>query len=311
MRDISHKYSTLRTARARAVLTLKPETLRKLREGRLPKGDPLPVARVAAIQAAKNTSQIIPYCHPVPLDFVGISFSLGADRIEIEVTAKAVYKTGVEMEALTAASVAALTLYDMLKIVDDSLAIQCVQLEEKTGGKTDFANAIVSPPKAAVLVMSDSISSGLAHDKSGGLITERLKAEGFDVVDYLVIPDDRGIIEQRLIDYADKTHLDLVLTTGGTGFSPRDNTPEAMENIIERDVPGIPEVARAFGQERMPYAMLARGRAGLRGKTLMVNLPGSQSGVRDYLDVLFPALLHAVNMIRGEGHPPRAPQPNV
>ncbi|HRZ99389.1 MAG TPA: cyclic pyranopterin monophosphate synthase MoaC, partial [Candidatus Paceibacterota bacterium] len=87
MRDISHKYSTLRTARARAVLTLKPETLRKLREGRLPKGDPLPVARVAAIQAAKNTSQIIPYCHPVPLDFVGISFSLGADRIEIEVTA--------------------------------------------------------------------------------------------------------------------------------------------------------------------------------------------------------------------------------
>src|SRR5579884_4283647 len=118
MRDVSAKPVTRRTATAQATLRAQPDTIRTIREGRLPKGDPLPVAKVAAVQAAKNTSQIIPYCHPLPVDFVGVEYNLTGESIEITTTVKAVYKTGVEMEALTAASVAALTIYDMTKMLD-------------------------------------------------------------------------------------------------------------------------------------------------------------------------------------------------
>lgn len=115
MKDVSRKFNSLRTACAEAVLRLAPATLTLIRDGKVPKGDPLPVAKVAAIQAAKETSRIIPYCHPVPVDFVGV-----------------------EMEALTGASVAALTLYDMLKMLDTSLEITSVRLLDKHGGKSDF-----------------------------------------------------------------------------------------------------------------------------------------------------------------------------
>lgn len=304
MRDISAKYATLRTATARVAVRVAPATLRLLRQGKLPKGDPLPVARVAAIQAAKNTAQIIPYCHPVPVDFVGIEFQVSRNRIEATAQVKAVGKTGVEMEALTAASVAALTLYDMLKPVDDQLEILGVQLLEKTGGKSDFQNVFPTPPRAAVLVMSDSIAAGRKKDWSGRLIVDRLKQAGLKVADYRIIPDDQELIERWLIRYADRTKLDLVITSGGTGLSPRDQTPEAMKRVIVRDVPGIAEAARAFGQDRLPYAMLSRGLAGLRGQTLIVNLPGSRKGTADYLAVLFPALLHAIKMVRQEGHEP-------
>src|SRR5207248_7511418 len=96
-----------------------PRTIELIKKAEIPKGDPLPVAKVAAVQAAKNTSQIIPYCHPLPIDYVGVDFTIGKDHLAIDVTVKAVYKTGVEMEALTAASVAALTIYDMTKMLDE------------------------------------------------------------------------------------------------------------------------------------------------------------------------------------------------
>src|SRR5262245_44076344 len=112
MRDISFKIKTFRSARAQAVITASPDTIQQIRDNQIPKGNPLEIAKVAAVQAAKNTSQIIPYCHPLPIDYVGVTFTLKEDRIEIETEVKVIHKTGVEMEALTAASVAALTLYD-------------------------------------------------------------------------------------------------------------------------------------------------------------------------------------------------------
>jgi molybdenum cofactor biosynthesis protein MoaC len=302
MLDISPKYTTLRSAAACAVLHLKAETIARIQAGTIPKGDPLPVAKVAAIQAVKNTSQIIPYCHPLPVDYVGVEFRIGQDQIGAEVTVKAVYKTGVEMEALTGASVAALTLYDMLKMLDETMRIGGIELINKRGGKSDFRDSFAAPPRAAVLVMSDSITAGKKSDESGRAIQRRLEAEGAQVVDYRIIPDDVEAIAATLIDYADHDRLDLVLTTGGTGFSPRDNTPEAMLRVIEREIPGIPEAARAYGQARTPYSMLSRGKAGLRGATLIVNLPGSRKGVEDSLNALFPGLAHAFKMIHGGGH---------
>lgn len=141
MRDVSAKPVTRRTAVARAVLRAAPETIRTIRDGRLPKGDPLPVAKVAAIQAAKNTSQIIPYCHPLPVEHLGVEFEFEPDAIRITTTVVAHYKTGVEMEALTAAAVAALSIYDMAKMIDPAMAIEQVALVRKTGGKSDFARA--------------------------------------------------------------------------------------------------------------------------------------------------------------------------
>lgn len=138
MWDVSNKEWTPRTAVARAVLVAKESTIDALTRGELPKGDPIPVARVAAIQAAKNTPQIIPYCHPIPIDKVSVEFTVGTDRIEIRTEVKSTYKTGVEMEALTAAATAALTLYDMLKMLDMGMRITSLELVEKRGGKSDF-----------------------------------------------------------------------------------------------------------------------------------------------------------------------------
>lgn len=302
MKDVSHKIKTARSARAQAVLTLRQQTVKLLREGQLPKGDPIPVARVAAIQAAKNASQIIPYCHPIPLDFVGCSFEIGESTIVVTTEVKAVFKTGVEMEALAAASVAALTLYDMLKPVDETMTIGDVRLVEKLGGKSDFASPAGEKLRVGVIVMSDSVASGTKKDTSGRHIEERLQELGLDVVEYKVVPDNQKTIEQALVRCADELKLDLVITTGGTGLSATDVTPEAMAVIVEREIPGIVEAARVFGQERTPLAMLSRAKAGVRGSTIIVNLPGSRKAVEESLDAILPGLLHGFRMMRGEGH---------
>lgn len=139
MWDVSDKAPTVRTATARAFLRMGPETVRAIREETVPKGDPLPVAKVAAVLAAKNTPEIIPYCHPLGLEHIGATFEVQNDGIAVTTTVKTSGKTGVEMEALTAASVAALTLYDMLKQLDMGMTIERVELVEKRGGKSDFA----------------------------------------------------------------------------------------------------------------------------------------------------------------------------
>jgi cyclic pyranopterin phosphate synthase len=302
MRDISHKTWTLRTAQARATVSMKAETLARVRRNDVPKGNPLEVARIAAVQAAKETWRIIPFCHPVPLDFVGVEFELGESTIVVSTTAKATYKTGVEMEALTAAAVGALTLYDMLKMLDDSLEVSTVKLIGKRGGKSDYREEFERSLRAAVLVMSDTIAAGKKADLSGRLIEERLKTEGFAVEDYRIVSDDAAQIQDVLLHYADHLRLDLVVTAGGTGFGPRDTTPETMAHVIEREIPGIPEALRSYGQERTPFAMLSRGKAGIRGRTIIINLPGSERAVTESLNALFPGLRHAFPMLWGGGH---------
>jgi cyclic pyranopterin monophosphate synthase len=305
LRDVSAKVKTLRTATAEAVLKLSKATLQMIHDGSVPKGDPLPVAKIAAIQAAKNTSQIIPYCHPLPIDFVSVEFEFLEREIRVKVLVKAIYKTGVEMEALTGASVAALTLYDMLKMLDEEMEVVGVRLVQKTGGKSDFKDKFLQPLKCGVLVLSDTVASGKKQDHSGKEIVERLEQKGLLIGDYQVIPDERDQIISQLQTWCDAS-FDLVITTGGTGLSPRDCTPEAMDAVLEKEAPGIMEAARAYGQERTPFSMLSRGRAGLRGQTLIVNLPGSRNGVVESLDAIFPAILHTFNMMRGGGHGPEA-----
>ncbi len=303
MRDVSSKPNTLRTARASAVLHCLPKTIRAIKSGNVPKADPILVARVAGIQAAKNTSLLIPYCHQVPLDFVRVEFQLKKNSILITAEVKAVWKTGVEMEALTAASAAALTLYDMLKIIDDEMEIATIKLEEKKGGKSDFiADASSRKLRAAVIVLSDKASRGEREDTSGKTIVERLRSFGIKSVSYKVLPDEANVIRDELLLQCDKKKTDILLTTGGTGLGPRDVTPEATESVFHKKLDGVSERLRSFGQERNRFAMLSRGVAGVRGRTVIINLPGSLNAVNDSLDVLFPWLFHSFSMLRGGGH---------
>lgn len=303
MRDVSSKPNTLRTARASATLHCSPATIRAIKSGNVPKADPLLVARVAGIQAAKNISLLIPYCHQVPLDFVRVEFEMKREQIVITTEAKAIWKTGVEMEALVAATSAALTLYDMLKIIDETMEIASVKLDAKKGGKSDFrSDATIRKLRASVLVLSDKASRGERVEKSGKAIVQRLRSFGLKSISYTVLPDEADLLRKELLALSDKKKTDLVLTTGGTGLSPRDITPDVTEELIERRLDGVSERLRSFGQERIRTAMLSRGVAGVRGKTMIVNLPGSLDAVHESLDVLLPWLFHSFRMMHGEEH---------
>lgn len=302
MIDTSSKFETLRIAKAEARVKMAESTLEVVKKGTVPKGNVLEIARVAAVMAAKKTSELIPLCHPLPVDFVGIDYEMGKNEVIIRSEIRSIWKTGVEMEALTAVSVAALTVYDMLKPLDKELVIENIVLLEKKGGKSDFKDRFLKPLKAGVLVISDSTFAGKRKDKSGQIIKKKLKEFPIDVREYKVLPDDKEIISEELKRLSDKEKLDMIFTTGGTGLGPKDVTPEATLDIVERSVSGITEAIRSYGQKRTPYAMLSRNVAGVRGKTLIINLPGSSRGAEESMNSLFPGILHSMKMIRGGGH---------
>jgi len=156
--------------------------------------------------------------------------------------------------------------------------------------------------RAVVLTISDRAARGEREDLSGPALVEELQRLGAEIVAAEILPDDRAMIARRLVDYAERADVNLILTTGGTGLSPRDQTPEATREVIERDVPGIPEAMRLKGVlESTPFAMLSRGIAGIRAGTLIINLPGSVRGAREGFAVIRGVLRHALETLAGEG----------
>ena len=302
MFNVSNKPDTYREAVSLAVLKVNPSTISLIKKGKSPKGDIIEAAKISATMAAKRTWDLIPYCHPIPIDQVLVEVFLRQDSIEIAVEVKSVWKTGVEMESLTGACIGALTIYDMLKPVDDTLSIGSVRLLSKSGGIKDFHEHGNKKIKAAVLVISDSVAIGKRIDKSGKAIVDKLLMDGVEVIEYKILPDDIYLIEHHLKEFCDDSRVDLILTSGGTGLGPRDVTPEATHKVLEKEVVGISETTRAYGQRRLPVSMLSRGLSGVRGKTLIINLPGSVRAVSESMDSLFPGILHAFRMLEGHGH---------
>lgn len=299
MRDVSSKVSSLRTAVARSVVKVSPISIQLIREGNVPKGDPLPVARVAAIQAVKNTPQLIPYCHTVPIDYVRVDFEIGEDSIASVVTVKSIYKTGVEMEAMAGAMVAALNFYDILKMVDDTMSVTSVTLEDKQGGKSSIKSA--SGWTFAVLVASDRASAGEYEDSTGPVLQARLVEFGGSNKGFAVVPDEPGLIREQILSWISQD-IDVIVTTGGTGLGPRDVTSDVVGSLMDKELPGVQAHYAAYGQARNPMAMLGRPRAGLAENSLIIALPGSKGAVQEGLDALFPYVLHALDARRGCGH---------
>lgn len=296
MIDITHKPASLREAIAEATVTVsRAETVQAVQEKRVPKGDVLEAARVAGLFGIKKTAELVPDCHPLPVEHAALSFAVTGAAIVITVTVRTIYRTGVEVEAMHGASIAALTIYDMLKPIDKGITIDRIRLVEKKGGKSDWKDSFESAPRAAVLVISDGVSSGKKEDKGGLLVVERLKGLGVECGGTTIVPDEPEAIVAHVKAWASEG-IDLILTTGGTGLSPRDRTPEAIAPILDREVPGIMEAARSYGQERMPWAMMSRGIAGMIGRTLVITLPGSTRGAQETMDALFPFVLHVVKV---------------
>lgn len=301
MVDITHKTNTLRIATAQAtVVVSKPETIRAIQERTVPKGDVFEMAKAAGLLAVKKTPDLLPDCHPLPIEYTGVSYRIEDLSIIIEMTVKTIYKTGVEVEAMHGASVVALTMYDMLKPIDKGVEIHTIRLLEKKGGKSD-RKASMPDLKTAVIVCSDSISKGIGEDKSGRRIIEKLQPFAIEVSDYSITPDIKESIQEKVKGLVSLGYQ-LIILTGGTGLSPRDVTPEAIEELLDRPIPGIAEVARNYGQERMPTALLSRAVAGLINETLVITMPGSTGGVTEYMDALFPHVLHVFNVMQGTKH---------
>ena len=302
MVDITHKQNTLRIATAQAIVKVsKKETIEAIKNDTVPKGNVFAMSKAAGLLAAKKTPDLLPDCHPLPIEYTGIEYEIKELDIRVLCTIKTIYKTGVEVEAMHSASVVALNMYDMLKPIDKGLEIHSIKLLQKKGGKTDYPLHIEREVTAAVVVCSDKISAGLKEDRAGKIIMDKLAVSNVNIADYVVIPDEKDVIQEVAKKYA-KQGVDLVIFTGGTGLSKRDVTPESLYEIIDRKIPGVEEAIRSYGQDRTPYAMLSRSIAGTIENTVVLALPGSTNGAKESMEAIFPSVLHVFEILKGAQH---------
>lgn len=296
--DITLKPTTLRSAVAEGTLFLPPETVALVREKRIKKGDVAECARIAGLMGLKKTSELLPHCHPLSVLDADIGVEALDHGLKVTARVRTIASTGVEMEALTAVNVALLCAYDMLKphAPAEAMRMGDIRLAEKKGGKTQFGRQ-ARVGRAAVIVLSDTVAAGRKPDTAGTSVRTGLERAGFEIAAYEVLPDEPAELRARVQHWVD-ARCECIITVGGTGLGPRDKTVEALAGLIDTDLPGFMEAARAFGQARTPYAMLSRGIAGVAGQSFVATFPGSRKGAEETLAAVMPALIHLVEVQR-------------
>ncbi len=302
MQDTTRDDLMQRSADARAVVTFDPSDLAELQKREEFSVSLRHAAATAASLAAKRYATVFENAHQVLLDAVQCRITTDTGSIHIEVGLQALAKTDVSAVALYAASCAALSVLGTMEGRTLKGIALHVELLESTGGRRSEPVSLGKNLSAGVIVLSDTRAAGRMKDDSGPAARDHLEGYGIRVAEYAVIPDDADALAKLLTEFADKKHLDIVVTSGGTGLGPRDVTPDVTSKLIDREVPGISEAIRQYGQRRTPFSMLSRATAGLRGSTLLLNLPGSPAGVRESLDAVFPEVLHVFKMLQGGGH---------
>ena len=301
MVDITHKNTTLRIAVASAIVTVSAdETIAAIKGGRVPKGDVFEMSKAAGLLGVKKTPELLPDCHPIPIEYTGFSFEIDGRQIHILCEVKTIYKTGVEVEAMHGASIAALNMYDMLKPIDKGVEIGSIKLLSKKGGKSDL-KASGSGLKGGVVICSDSVSAEKTEDRTGLAIQKRLIGLGLTCEGVEVVPDEKEGIAAKLSSLSD-AGCDLIVFSGGTGASPRDVTFEALSPLIEKRLSGVEEAMRSYGQARTPVAMFSRSLAGIYKNAIVLALPGSTAGATDSFNAVMPTLLHLIEVIQGKRH---------
>lgn len=321
MIDVGNKPVRQRIAVASGEIVVGEEAFALIRDRALPKGDVLTLAEIAGIQGAKKAYEMIPLCHPMGLDMVRIITELlpEAQAVRVYCVASVHAKTGIEMEVLAGVNAALLTIWDLSKMIEANLLMREIKLLAKKGGKSGLwlhpegvplwvmdlvcpkAEPRLSGRRVAVLTLSDRAARGEYEDQSGVLLTTTLAAEGATICDYRVIPDEReGLVEAvRAIVSAHQPHL--LITTGGTGVSPRDVTPEALLPLFDKVIPGVGELLRQDGASYTPLSWSSRAVGGVIGSTVVVTLPGNPAAVSEGLSVLLPKLIpHLIRITQGE-----------
>lgn len=278
------------------VKTGNSDTIAKIKNNQVPKGDVFAMAKAAGLLGVKKTPELIPDCHPLPIEYAGIEYEINDLEIIITITVKTIYKTGVEVEAMHGASVVALTMYDMLKPIDKQVEINTIRLLKKTGGKSSF-KSFAEKLRALVVVCSDTISKGEKEDRAGKVIVSKLEALGI-TTGYQVIPDEPDHIKELV----EQQETDLLIFTGGTGVGPRDVTPDTLRPLLDTTLQGVEEQMRRYGQERTPMAMFSRSVAGIRNGKVILAFPGSANGAKECMEAVFPHLLHVFEVLKGKRH---------
>jgi molybdenum cofactor biosynthesis protein MoaC len=319
MIDVGTKTPTVRVAQAQGRIELSSNAFAALVEKKNPKGDVLALSETAGIMAAKNISQTLPLCHPLPIEQVLISFRLlpALWSVEVLCEVRVTAKTGAEMEALGGVSGALLCIYDLCKAIDPVLKISEIRLNTKTGGKSglwthpDFKPETQSSKEIrlalqgmqiAVITVSDRCFRGESEDRSGPILAQALQQQGATVLEKVLVPDDQELIRQAFLRLAEHSQAQVIISTGGTGLSPRDVTPEAVAGICDRMIPGFGEALRADGARHKSTAWLSRSLAGSRGRKIFVALPGSPKAVQEGVLVLSLLLAHALHTMLGGDH---------
>jgi cyclic pyranopterin phosphate synthase len=314
---VGKKAPTIRKAIAEGKIVLGQEIFTHVKNKTVPKGDVLALAEIAGVMGAKQTANLLPLCHPLPLEQVVIKTMLNPEDFSISAYCYVMCeaKTGVEMEALHGVNAALLCIYDLCKVFHQQMSISSVRLLFKSGGKQGIVKTKCLPQelvelcideyplkgvRAAVVTISDRASKGQYEDKSGKILVELLSQLGIVDSDYHCIADDAKQIVECVKQLS--ASKQLIITTGGTGIGPRDVTVDCLSPLYAKEIPGFGELLRHYGANFTQFSWLSRSLAGKLGESLVINLPGSTKAVKQSLMAIEQILPHALTMIKGEGH---------